>query len=71
MKNITTSDIQSRIRLLKQLAELQKEHGNWNYDPYNHGYANGLILALSVMEHNDAEFLDPPLVYLRDLEPSN
>lgn len=50
-----------RVRLLRELLKIQCQNGNWDYDPYMHGMANGMIFALSVMENdNHPEFLNAP-----------
>ena len=52
---------------LNRLLDLQLSNGNWNYDPYMHGMANGLILAQSIMlEKEKAEFLEAPKKWLHD-----
>jgi len=56
------------LKHLKNAIDIQCSHGNWNYDNYMHGYANGLILALAYMEGTDPEFLDAPDKWLADHE---
>ena len=51
---------------LEDLIKIQNSHGNWNYDPYMRGLANGLILAKSVATGEDAKFLSEPAGYLVD-----
>jgi hypothetical protein len=50
----------NRLELLKEIVIVQRSDGNWNYDPYNHGYANGLILAEAIMHDLEPKFLDAP-----------
>ena len=52
--------IQKRIKDLKNITNTQCQSGNWDYDPYMHGMANGMILSLSTIEGNNPEFLDAP-----------
>jgi len=52
---------------LRDVTKLQCSNGNWNYDGYMHGMANGLIMALSMMENTEPVFLSAPAVWLRDL----
>lgn len=54
------------INSLRDLVKVQCYDGNWNYDPYMHGMANGLILALSLFERGRPAFLSPPKEWLRD-----
>lgn len=53
---------------LDDLIKIQCSNGNWNYDPYMHGLANGLIIANSVASGEDPEFLKAPEIWLRDLQ---
>lgn len=59
-------DFLSRIEVIKEMLGIQCQHGNWNYDPYMHGMANGIIFALSVMTNEDPHFLDAPEKWLCD-----
>lgn len=60
---------EDRIKMLKKLLDIQKSEGNWNYDEYQFGFANGMILALSVIEDtSECEYLDAPELFKRDLE---
>jgi len=61
----------SKIKKLAELEDLvrvQRHDGNWNYSPYMHGMANGLIVAISVLTGEDPEFIDAPESFLCDLE---
>lgn len=51
---------------LKNVADIQCSPGNWNYDPYMLGLANGLILARSILTGEEAMFLSAPEEWLRD-----
>lgn len=57
---------------LQNLVDIQSTPGNYNVDPYMHGYANGLILALHTARHavesaNGAcPFLPAPAKWLDD-----
>ena len=48
------------IDKLESLIKVQCTDGNWNYDPYLHGMANGMILAHAVVTDTDAVFLETP-----------
>jgi len=56
----------TEIETLKELIDIQCSDGNWNYDPYMHGMANGMILALSLFEGGAPEYLDAPEEWLAD-----
>ncbi len=34
---------------VQELSDIQNSDGNWNYDEYMRGMANGLILAVAVL----------------------
>ena len=57
----------TRLEHLKAMVTTQTSNGNWNYDSYMHGYANGLILAVATMEGKEPEFLEAPKVWLADI----
>lgn len=47
-----------RIDKLKRITSVALTPGNFDYNEYMCGMANGLILALSVMEDKDPVFID-------------
>jgi len=58
-------DVRKRIDQLEEIKKIQCTDGNWDYDSYMHGMANGLILALSMLKKEDPKFLDAPLKYIK------
>lgn len=54
------------ITKLDNVIEIQSSHGNWNYDSYMHGMANGLICARAILTDEDAVYLDAPKEWLCD-----
>jgi hypothetical protein len=54
---------------LKNITDIQCSNGNWNYDPYMHGMANGLILAQNVMEDfkEEPKYKEAPEKWLCDI----
>jgi hypothetical protein len=54
---------------LKNCTDIQCSHGNWNYDPYMHGMANGLILAMCIMGDckEEPKYKDAPEQWLCDI----
>lgn len=42
-----------RITDLDNVAKIQTADGNWNYDPYMMGMANGLLLAHHIMTNEE------------------
>ena len=59
-----------KIEQLKELVAVQCSAGNWNYDAYMHGLANGMILSLSILENKEPVYLDAPETWLKDI-PDN
>lgn len=54
------------IEKLNNLIDIQCSDGNWNYDAYMQGMANGMILARSVFTDEDPQFLEAPKAWLSD-----
>jgi len=50
----------------RNLVKIQCSNGNWNYDPYMHGMANGMILALAMMDGTEPKYKTAPKKWLRD-----
>jgi hypothetical protein len=49
--------MEEKLAKLEELLKIQLQDGNWNYDPYMHGMANGLILAVAIMKDEEPKFL--------------
>lgn len=58
--------VDDKLEKLKEMTALQCRDGNWNYDPYMHGMANGMIFSRGLMEAKEPKFLDAPKEWLRD-----
>jgi chaperonin GroES len=43
-------DFERNLKALREIKAIQVGDGNWNYDEYMMGLANGLIMAVHVME---------------------
>lgn len=60
-----------RLDSLKEVTKLSCADGTYNYDPYFHGMANGLILAVNIMEDsknmNGPNFKSAPTRWLKDV----
>lgn len=59
------------IDALRGQVRTQCSNGNWNYDPYMHGMANGLICALAIVEGKEPRYLNPPETWLCDHKIDN
>jgi hypothetical protein len=55
------------IKTLREMLAVQCADGNWNYDPYMHGMANGMIFALSLFDNKRPEYIEAPDVWLCDI----
>ncbi len=52
-----------RLDALKKATAIQCSDGNWNYDHYMHGMANGMIYAVSCLDGTEPKFLDAPATW--------
>ena len=58
---------EKRIEDLQDLIDVQTADGHWNHDPYMHGMANGMILAMATIKCEQCTFLEAPDVFMEDL----
>ena len=58
--------IDERIESLRDIIKVQCSNGNWNYDPYMHGLANGMLMAISFFDDRAPIFLEAPDEWLCD-----
>lgn len=62
------------LEKLKNCSAIASSPGNWDYSPYLHGMANGLALAVSIMEDagHEPAYLNRPEKYREEIarEPS-
>ena len=63
----TLAAFRKSLERLRNMLDIQCSNGNWNYDPYMHGMANGMIFAQSLFDGKSPEFLEAPPVWLKDL----
>jgi len=57
---VMPKSLEDRILDLESVTDVQCADGNWNYDPYMHGMANGLLLAKSIITAEEPEFKEAP-----------
>jgi len=55
------------LKRLRKMKDVQCSDGNWNYDPYMHGMANGMLFAISLFDDKPPEYLDAPEKWLADM----
>lgn len=58
--------LRERIAKFDDLVAIQVHTGNWDYDPYMHGMANGMLLAQAVIKDEDYKPLSAPVQWLAD-----
>ena len=51
---------------LDEIIAIQCADGNWNYNNYNFGLANGLLLAKSILTGDEPVFMNTPDEWLCD-----
>ncbi len=56
---------------LSRCLEVQLQDGNWNYDPYMHGMANGLLLAEAICAGKDPQYKSAPDKWLFNSTPQS
>lgn len=61
-----SSMMEEYVEQLEDLIKIQCMDGTWNFDSYNMGLANGLILARAVAKDEDPKFLEAPKRWLKD-----
>lgn len=54
------------VKTLRELTQVQCCNGNWNYSPYMHGMANGMIFAISILCGSNPKYLSAPKKWLDD-----
>lgn len=52
---------------LRQLVEVQGQHGTWNFSPYMLGMYNGMELMLAVVEDREPVYKETPESYLWEI----
>jgi len=53
------------IQDIRKLVKVQCSDGNWNYDEYMHGMANGMILIKAIIDDVEPVYLDAPDVWVK------
>ena len=59
---------ESNIKRLREMVGIQCTNGTWDYDPYLHGMANGMIYSLALMENEEPVYLSAPKRWLSEKE---
>ena len=53
-----------QLESTQDIVNVQCSDGNWNYDPYMHGLANGMLVVQSMFTDVPPEFLEAPEEWL-------
>lgn len=56
----------SKINELDEMLKVQCADGNWNYNPYMQGMANGMIFTRSLLTGEEPEYLNAPEKWLSE-----
>jgi hypothetical protein len=54
------------LEKLEEATKIQCSDGNWNWDHYMHGMANGMIFALACLKGEEPQYLQAPDEWLCD-----
>lgn len=63
-----TQKLMINIKALEDITDVQCSEGNWNYDPYMQGLANGMILSLAIIQDKAPKFKGAPIKWMKDIE---
>jgi hypothetical protein len=55
-------------KIMREMLEVQGQHGNWNYDSYMHGLYNGMEYMVALAEKREPQFRDAPNEWLAKYE---
>lgn len=66
--DVSSLTLAQKVEQVRDVLKVQSQNGNWNYDPYMQGLANGLICALSIIDGVEPVYFSAPEKWLRDAE---
>lgn len=55
-----------KLKTIEEMIEIQSSHGNYDYDPYMFGMANGMIYIHSILTDQQPKYLTRPEQWLKD-----
>ena len=55
-----------KLKALKEVRDIQGEHGTWNFDPYMLGLYNALEFAVAICEEREPSYRSAPEQWLSD-----
>ena len=59
-KKMKKIEYKKALSKLRNVTKVQCQNGNWDYDEYMRGMANGLILAKAIFENKQPVYFDAP-----------
>lgn len=59
--------LRNYLKGLREMKDIPCSDGTWDYDPYMHGMANGMIFVLSLFDDKTPGFLEALDQWLEDL----
>ena len=59
--------MKEELKKLQQMLDVQCSDGNWNFDPYMHGMANGMIFCMALLKDEKPKYLEAPKVWSSEL----
>ena len=64
----SNEQVETVTETMRQMLEVQGQHGNWNYDSYMHGLYNGMEYMVALAEKREPKFRDAPETWLAKYE---
>jgi len=62
-RELLTKDL---VKRFDEFIDIQSQPGTWNYDPYMHGMANGMIFMRSLVTNEEPQYLEAPHSWLEN-----
>jgi hypothetical protein len=59
--------VQDILEEFDEMLAIQCSDGNWNFDPYMHGMANGMLFMKSMIDGRDPLYMEAPETWLVDI----
>jgi hypothetical protein len=60
-----------KIKAIEEMIAIQCRSGTYDYDPYMHGMANGMIFIHSMLTDSSPKYMSAPKQWLKDLPNDN
>jgi len=63
-----SEELDGKIQKLQDLIDIQCVPGTVDYDPYMQGMANGMLIAMSILDDKDPIFIEAPDSWTSDID---